>query len=838
MDIFSLRYRRTRLALAVLVLVPGALGLAAVGAAADSSTVKVDQQAYNWDASPAPDPNSGDGDLHVAVANGGATVAHSLVHVDFSGLPSGAQIASLNLTLVEDSANANDQASTAADQTPGLKACVLTQPFTPQSTGASYDCSKYPTAAADFDAAHNTWTFDLEPLVRAWDQLGNTGAAIVPRILSPGGTGVSNVPSNDVNWSISLIPGKSTATALYSAAASASQAGPAPTSVFTGGLAISAPPPPVTAPPAPKSAPPPAASSQQAPSAVGEVPVSRIQTQKVWLGVAAGLVLLALLLVAGGAALNLLRAGSLSLAGIGGALGTSWPQVATPAAVILLGAVLAGGFSGRLVTVAAPGSVGAAANGAAGTAGLPGTAGASGPSASAGSAAASVAAAGSASGAAAGSVTATTVRIGFFHSSNVNTINEANGIQGLNNTGNDVAQANAMIDWINQHGGIAGHRAQAVFVSEDASNTDPTYSQQLCTTMTEDEQVFAVIDGNNEDTKTLQCYYEHHTLNINTGLSLFSQAQLQQWQPYVWVPEGPSLDRNMLEELNAVNQRGFFTPPDAVTKIRPGFVYPNDPNTQSVVNSLVIPYMHKLGFSDSQYDNVSIDTSSGNTGAVLAQINNAALKFDTDNVNRVFFVNDAGAALYAFFARDADNEHYVPRYGLSSQDGLDATGYLVPEDQKVNSIAVGYWPWADTSEVNSVGFPDGPSEALCYKIMNQHGVYSAESKGHERDGEGMLTIEWTCDALWLLYYGAANLGQDLTATNVSAGILRLGSRFQQSDTYDGYTYFAPRHLDGPDYYRYIKFDPNCTTGYDGGTGSPPQGCFKYDGTSTYRSPEV
>ncbi|HEX6489024.1 MAG TPA: hypothetical protein VF137_09190 [Candidatus Dormibacteraeota bacterium] len=836
---------------------PGALGAAAANAYATSGSVRVDQQAYNWDGAPAPDPNTPpDGNLHVSIANG-TTTAHGLIHINFSALPQNAQINDLNLVLTEDTSNVNDTASAQANQQPALEACVLTQPFTTSNTGAPYSCDKYPSVPADFDAAKGTWSMNLQALAATWDKIGNTGAAIVPVAESP--NGAHQVPASTATWSITFIPSKTKASVDYSPGSASSSsfesaAGPAPAPALAGGVALAAPPPPVAVPPAPKTSTAAPSTQQgtssQAPS--GVVPLSKIETQKAWLAIAIALVLLAVLLVVGGAGLNLLRTGSLSLAGAGSALSAAWPQVATPAAVILMGAVLAGGFSGRLVTVAAPGSaIGAAGSGgtaAGGASGLPGSAGGAAGAGAAGSAGAAGATGAAGTAGAGGTtssggplpvgVTPTTVRIGFFHSNNVNTINEANGIQGLNNVGNGDAQANAMVDWINKHGGIAGHRVQAVFVNEDASNTDPTYGQQLCTTMTEDEQVFAVIDGNNEDTKTLQCYAQHHTLNINTGLSLFSESQLRQWQPYVWVPEGPSLDRNLIETLSAISQRGFFTPPDAVTKIKPGFVFPNDPDTQNVVTNTVIPYLHQLGYSDSQFDQVSIDVSSGNTGAVLAQINNAALKFDTDSVNRVFFVNDSGAALFAFFARDADNEHYVPRYGLNSQDGLDATGYLVPEEQKVNSISVGYWPWADTSTVNSSGFPNGASESACYQIMNQHGIYSAEPKGKERDGEGMLTIEWTCDALWTLYYGAAQLGQNLSAANVSAAIQGLGNSFQQSDTYFGYTLFGPRHLDGVDYYRYIRFDPSCTTGYDGGTGSPPQGCFKYDGTATYKSPEV
>ena len=85
MDIFSLRHRRMRLALACFLLVPGAAAVATVGATADGGAIRVDRQAYNWDESPSPDPypTAGDDELHVAAANG-STAAHALIHVDFA----------------------------------------------------------------------------------------------------------------------------------------------------------------------------------------------------------------------------------------------------------------------------------------------------------------------------------------------------------------------------------------------------------------------------------------------------------------------------------------------------------------------------------------------------------------------------------------------------------------------------------------------------------------------------------------------------------------------------------------------------------------------------------
>src|SRR4029077_2722257 len=94
-------------------------------------------------------------------------------------------------------------------------------------------------------------------------------------------------------------------------------------------------------------------------------------------------------------------------------------------------------------------------------------------------------------------VTPTTVRVGFFLATNQNTVNHAAGINGLNNTGDAQAQVEAMVKWVNSHGGIAGHAIDPQFISEDASNTDPNYQTQLCHEAVDDDQVFAMVDDNN-----------------------------------------------------------------------------------------------------------------------------------------------------------------------------------------------------------------------------------------------------------------------------------------------------------------------------------------------------
>src|SRR5258708_14992222 len=99
--------------------------------------------------------------------------------------------------------------------------------------------------------------------------------------------------------------------------------------------------------------------------------------------------------------------------------------------------------------------------------------------------------------------------------------------------------------------------------------------------MTEADEVSAVVEGGALYTsKVPQCYVDHQTFYVNTGVTLLDQESLMQWSPYVWQPSSPNLDRSAIETLNGLSQKGFFTASGAGAGIRPGFLYSNDATTE------------------------------------------------------------------------------------------------------------------------------------------------------------------------------------------------------------------------------------------------------------------
>lgn len=356
----------------VAVLLP-ALAAAAVVAAlpivparAATRDLPVDRQVYE---SAAPqDPCSGTTPPDICVtAAGGAETARAFAHVKLDALPAGAELTALKLTLVPDAGNTagNVNASSAS-----LQACVLTTPLP-----ATVSSTSHP--AADCDAAHATgqlqpdgsWTFDLMPLARWWAANTDTGLAIMPT-LSPTlaqppptqppapAPGVSGVPAPQQTWSLAFLTTKTTAVADYQPAPEATPS----SQPFVVPPAPQPPPPPLPQLPiavAPESPPPAAPTPAPAPPAAATTPpipqpVTGVLIHHAWFLAALALAALALGVLAG-ASLDVLRSQkqALSLATLRAALSRGRSRSAATVGLLLVGAAIAVGATGRTVTVTA-----------------------------------------------------------------------------------------------------------------------------------------------------------------------------------------------------------------------------------------------------------------------------------------------------------------------------------------------------------------------------------------------------------------------------------------------------------------------------------------------------
>lgn len=835
----------------------GALVTAASVAEADTGKVSPLHQGYSTPSS-ATDPYANDNpkDVHVDGFGGQPTVNGEVV-LNLDSLPANSTIEGMQLQMTPNSSSTDNVNASGAS----VEACPLDQPITSdgyQSPSPTYDCNA--VHAVGEPQTDGRWFFDITPIAQRWQKLQNTGLAIVA-FPPQNDTGQAVSPSA---WALGFDSTKTVATVDYtkgSGSTSFTVSGP-PASSGSGSStpvfpAVQPPPiapaPAVSAPAAssaPASATPSSAASTSPAAPVGpglgtvRPPVA---SRGEWLWFAIALFGAAALMLIVGAGQQVLRGGAAGLgARMVGALSSSRSQLATPIAVLALAGVSALGFTGAVASAGAGGG-GAGIASTSGGGGAGGSGGSSG-SASGGAAPASPGASGAgtgtagpgapggasgggggggASGAAATAandngqdgpgVTHTTVRVGFIYVTNQQAANSAFGVQ-VASPGNEQSEEQALVTYINAHGGVAGRQIQPVYVAYDNAQADsnPNIGEQICKTLTEDYHVWAVVGGAGppDDQATNQCYASHGTLNFDLEASENSTSSLKSLSPYIWDVEDSTLDRTMTWEISGLRSRGFFSS-SAAFKL--GVVVAGDPTNDSVYKSVTLPAIEAAGVSSGSVIEAPIPYSTLDQAANAMK--QAVITFQAQNVTNVMFQGGSADGIGSFailFMLNAESQHFAPRYGLSSDDGPGALQTNIPQDQLNGALAVGESAALDTDDAHYHPYPYGKDQTQCNSIESAAGNTSSSQ-------QAAGAVNSYCDAMFDMQQAAQPLtGGPLNAQLWADQLMKMGSGLFDAQLYA--RAYAAGRWDGAGGYRLLHAVQNCE-------GS--NACFEYDNGNVY-----
>ena len=757
------------------------------------------------------DPNQKDtAAIHVGVAAGQET-ARSYLHIDTAGLIGGPTPTSLLLTMTPTS----DAAGNANGSTATLQACPLKQalePFNPSSPPA-VDCTNQVHGKL---TAMGTWTFELAPLVQGWLDLSNRGLAIV-----------ADQPAQTAAWSVAFDKSRSRATASVPLTL-----GPEPSSIPLPSLAP--PPPPVAAaPPVPSflsipattpapptpSATPSASAGAGAGTHAGPPPPtassSATEPPSTWLWWLLGAVLLsgavALAIVVQRAARDVHRLPNLGA--LLEALRSPELRLFPAGAVLMIGAVVAVGFSNRIGVMGSSSPANAAAaNGAAGTndggasAGGPASGATAAPAATGAAAAQSAAAAAAAAqsaGAAAVAqaaptgdipgVTATTIRIGFMTETNRQAGNAAIGASNIGAYGDVPAQARTMVDWLNRNGGIAGRRVIPVMENFDVSNTDPNQEAALCTKFTQDDHVFAVVDIEaNPDYGA--CYAHARTLVVETQSAQGDTQLVDHLSPYVFIATMPPNERQMQVHVDGLAQQGFFGKTDKV-----GIIVSDDPLVRRDFTQVGLPHLARAGVTnpDLYYINPYQDT-----GSQARDLGTAVTKMHGNGDTEVMLFGDSGGGATLITMAAAKGQGWYPKWGLdtSSAPGALETISEISDEMKT-AVVVGYNRTYDAeSDKGGDPVPASSQEAACINTYKAAGITFATRLN------SVVAYRY-CDYAFLLHAASQGLGANLSIQTWAAQAVHLGSSYMSVNAYHATFNGQPYGTDG---YRMLGYDTGCS----------------------------
>lgn len=406
-------------------------------------------------------------------------------------------------------------------------------------------------------------------------------------------------------------------------------------------------------------------------------------------------------------------------------------------------------------------------------------------------------------------VTDKAVYVGIDYETNGDAANAAIGASGLTQ-GDTKADAQAVIDDINAHGGVAGRKLVPVWHATDAQSqqTRATQDQETCATFTQDHHVFAAAALGFTD-NFLACLTKAGVVDVVSGELLDPDNAMFRQFPYYINAGTISQDRADAALVRSLVRQSYFTGWNTATgkpgpsPVKVGVLGVNTPSWTRPLNSVLLPALKAAGHAVDPRD-VRMIYNPGSTAEdsiTLRDISNAVLKFRQDGVTHVILL-DTGGQLLLYFGKDAASQHYYPRYGVHSGSGVQAiydTG-LVTNQQLNGAVGFAWNPSLDLSATAADKYSNA-STKHCLQVMKQR-----TGQTYTSTNAASLALSY-CDELYLIADAINHAGPVINLQTVMAAIDGLRSGFLPASFPT--SYFGPGRHDGVETGWDQKWDSTC-----------------------------
>jgi hypothetical protein len=347
---------------------------------------------------------------------------------------------------------------------------------------------------------------------------------------------------------------------------------------------------------------------------------------------------------------------------------------------------------------------------------------------------------------------------------------------------------------INKAGGLSGHPIKAVYYDINPNSEQATYEQGACDQFTQDHRVQVAIDFGMSD-NFVQCALSGGVDGvINGNVSGYTSSQLATLPGAVF-PNSISLDRLAKLEVERLTAAHWFS-----ASSRVGILYYETapyPAAEKVLESALAA--HHIDVADRIALNYVAST--GDLTQLLAQMQGADLRFRSEGISNLMFVENSGF-LSAGFGLEAGPEGYFPKYALNSDEPLGALAANLSARELTGSIFLGWIPAQDTP--GTADIPAGGKSCMDY--MHAHG--QPMTTPNEKAGSIQICDEF--DYLKAVV-AAMPARQALTRDSFVAAVHAIGSSYHSDQTFGVDT---GHRSDGVDTVRMGTFVPGCK-------------CFKY-----------
>jgi len=345
---------------------------------------------------------------------------------------------------------------------------------------------------------------------------------------------------------------------------------------------------------------------------------------------------------------------------------------------------------------------------------------------------------------------------------------------------------NAIIAYLNKHGGIAGRKVEPSYNDIDATASPSAQTAQACAQWAQDDHVSLAIPSSavGDNNALRECLKKAGIPSIYGNIFSTTLRGSFRSSPLYFEDGSLPLEDYAQTYVHGLAGQGFFTAGDKLGVI----YYDNGPFT-SALHSDFLPALKSVGVAAPVTFAANIaggtELSSGSS-----QMSAAVLSFRSKGVTKVLFFEPWVG--YFVFVQQATSQGYHPTYGLSSQEAPQVTldlGVLDPQEM-ANARIVSWIPAIDTSDYRRY---TGPRAKLCHSILHDAGVPPAKDQTTDAGQLG------ACEDLLLVRDAYLHAPSSLTGSDFPAGVTTLGSAVQLAIRQRG-TYSPTNHWGTSQYY--------------------------------------
>jgi hypothetical protein len=328
------------------------------------------------------------------------------------------------------------------------------------------------------------------------------------------------------------------------------------------------------------------------------------------------------------------------------------------------------------------------------------------------------------------------------------------------------AQAEAMINWLNAHGGLGGHKVEGVYVSGLPNPTRSGTDQLICTSAFQQNHVYAYIATIGASETEPACFKAHKGIFLDNVQYVISPSDYTKYAPYLFSPLAMNVDDEMATIGHEVVANGWNNKSYKVAVL--GASYPSN---ATAINDVLVPYLKKHGVNVVDTEIVPGVEDPTTFANAQAPANNAVLRMKSLGVDHVIIPDD-GYFFEPVFAPKALSQGFTPLYaffGASPFAGTNLSSDAVKAVYQNGDLVVG----ATSGASFGTDPPITPTEHQCNQMYNSEGLAVPLPTPGASVGPAYIV----CDQI-LLLQAAFKHGATSNPESFKTAVAKLGTSLQ------------------------------------------------------------